>query len=156
MKLKARPATIKDKAQLLAWANDKEIRRRSFKTRRITKKEHDKWFANVLADHDNQQLFIIENHSASSCGQVRFSRTDGDDWEIHFSMAAQFRGQKLGAQMIRVGLNAFVENSERSRITAKVKNDNVASLRSLAEAGFQMEGKCAPDDSEIILVYISK
>jgi UDP-2,4-diacetamido-2,4,6-trideoxy-beta-L-altropyranose hydrolase len=154
--LKARLATIKDKAQLLAWANDKETRKRSFMTRRIISLEHDKWFTNVLADQDNQRLFIIENRDTSSCGQVRFSRTDGYDWEIHFSMAAQFRGQKLGAQMIRVGLNAFVDNSQRSRITAKVKTDNVASLRVLAAVGFQIEGKCGSDDSETRLIYISK
>lgn len=140
----------------MAWANDNEIRRRSFKTRKITYKEHDKWFANVLADQDNQRLFIIENQDTSSCGQVRFSRTDGDDWEIHFSMNVQFRGQKLGAQMIRAGLNAFVEISERSRITAKVKNANVASLRVLATAGFQIEGQCGSKDLETRLIYISK
>lgn len=153
--LKARLATIKDKAQLLAWANDKEIRRRSFMTRRITNEEHDKWFTNVLADQDNQRLFIIENQDTSSCGQVRFSRTVGHDWEIHFSMTAQFRGQKLGAQMIRAGLDAFVESAQRARITANVKNDNAASLRVLVTVGFRIEENRAPDESETRLIYIS-
>lgn len=153
MLLKARLATIKDKAQLLAWANDRERRSRSFITRTITNKEHSEWFANVIADQDNQRLFIIENHKSSPCGQVRFSRTGGYDWEIHFSMDAQFRGQKLGAQMIRVGLNAFVGNFQRSRITAKVKSDNVASLKVLAAVGFRIERKCGTDGSETRLIY---
>ena len=53
---------------------------------KVTKEEHDKWFSKVLADHDNQRLFILENNDKSPCGQVRFSRTERDDWEIHFSM----------------------------------------------------------------------
>ena len=156
MKLKARPATIKDKAQLLAWANDEEIRKQSFMTKKITKEEHDKWLSNVFADQNNQKLFILENHDTSPCGQVRFSRTDRDDWEIHFSMDPKYRGQKLGEHLIRVGLDVFLGKEHRSRITAKVKNDNAASLRVLAKAGFQIEKKYAPNDSEIRLIYISK
>jgi len=156
LKLKARPATIKDRAQLLAWANDKEIRKKSFMTRRITNEEHDKWLSRVLADQENQCLFIMENQDASSCGQVRFSRNGGDDWEIHFSIAAQFRGQKLGAQMIRAGLDAFVENAQRSRIIAKVKKNNTASLRVLANVGFEIDEKNKSNDLETRLVYIPK
>lgn len=154
--LKARLATIKDKAQLLAWANDKEIRRRSFMTRRITIIEHDKWFTNVLADQDNHRLFIIENRDTSPCGQVRFSRTERNNWEIHFSMASHYRGQKLGVKLICAGLDVFLGEGNKSRITAKVKNDNAASLMVLATAGFQIEKKSASNDSETRLVYIPK
>ena len=154
--LKARLATIKDKAQLLIWANEKEIRKQSFMTKRITKEEHDKWLAKVLADQSNQRLFILENLDASPCGQVRFSRTERDDWEIHFSMDSQYRGQRLGVQLIRAGLDVFLGQEQRSRITAKVKNGNAASLRILATAGFQGEESCAPNDSETRLIYIPK
>ena len=156
MNLKARFATIKDKAQLFLWANDTEIRKQSFMTTKVTKEEHDKWFSKVLADHDNQRLFILENNNQSPCGQVRFSRTERDDWEIHFSMDPQYRGQKLGVQLIRAGLDAFLGQEHRSRITAKVKNGNAASLRILATAGFQGEENCAPNDSETRLIYIPK
>jgi RimJ/RimL family protein N-acetyltransferase len=156
LKLKARPATIKDKVQLLIWANDKEIRKQSFMTKRITKDDHDKWLAKVLADQSNQRLFILEDLDACPCGQVRFSRADGNAWEIHFSMGAQFRGRKLGAQMIRAGLDVFLGKDQRSQIIAKVKKNNMASLRVLATAGFQIEGKCGSDNSETRLIYISK
>ena len=156
MKLKARPATIKDKAQLLLWANDEEIRKQSFKTKKITKEEHDKWFSNVLADQKNQRLFILENHDTSPCGQVRFSRTDRDDWEIHFSIDPKYRGQKLGVHLIRVGLDMFLGKEQRSRIIAKVKNDNTASLRVLAIAGFEIEKKCTSNNLETRLLYIPK
>ena len=156
MKLKARSATIKDKAQLLAWANDQKTRKQSFMTKKITKEEHDKWFSKVLADHKNQRLFILENHDTIPCGQVRFSRTDGDDWEIHFSIGAQYRGQKLGAQLVRAGLDVFLEQEQKSQITAKVKSENAASLKVLATIGFQKREKCAPDESETRLIYILK
>ena len=156
MKLKARPATIKDKAKLLVWANNEEIRKQSFMTEKITKKEHDKWLSNILADQNNQKLFILEKLDESPCGQVRFSRTERDDWVIHFSMDPKYRGQKLGEHLIRVGLDVFLGKEHRSRITAKVKNGNAASLRVLAKAGFQIKEKYAPNDSEIHLIYISK
>ena len=125
-------------------------------TKRIIKEEHDKWLAKVLADQSNQRLFILEDIDASPCGQVRFSRTERDDWEIHFSMDPQYRGQRLGVQLIRAGLGAFFGQEHRSRITAKVKNGNAASLRILATAGFQGEESCAPNDSETRLIYIPK
>jgi len=154
--MKARFATIKDKAQLLVWANDAEIRKQSFMTKKVTKEEHDKWFSKVLADKDNQRLFILENNDESPCGQVRFSRTERDDWEIHFSMDPQYRGQRLGVKLICAGLHGFLGEGHKSRITAKVKNDNAASLRVLAKAGFQIEKKSASNDSETKLVYIPK
>ena len=156
MILKARPATLKDQALVLGWANDDEIRKQSFITKKITKEEHDNWFSNVLADHNNQRLFILENHETSPCGQVRFSRTDRNNWEIHFSMASHYRGQKLGVKLIRAGLDVFLGEGNKSRITAKVKNDNAASLRVLATAGFQIDKKSASNDSETRLVYIPK
>ena len=125
-------------------------------TKRITKEEHDKWLAKVLADQSNQRLFILENLDASPCGQVRFSRTERDDWEIHFSMDPQYRGQRLGVQLIRAGLDVFLGQEHRSRITARVKNGNAASLRILATAGFQGEESCAPNDLETRLIYIPK
>ena len=138
----------------MAWANDQETRRQSFITRRITKKEHDQWFSKVLADHKNEQLFILENQDIRACGQVRFSRSDRDNWEIHFSIGPEFRGQKLGAQMIRTGLDIFLERRIISTITAKVKSDNVASLKVLLRAGFQIKEKCVPGNLEVRLVYI--
>jgi RimJ/RimL family protein N-acetyltransferase len=156
LKLKARPATIKDKARLLAWANDQEIRRQSFMTRRITKQEHDQWFSKVLADHNNQRLFILENHDTSPCGQVRFSRSDGDDWEIHFSMDAQYRRRGMGSEMLRVGLDAFLGKQKASLITAKVKINNYASLKVLAKAGFQITAKSVSGNLEAKLIYTPK
>jgi len=147
---------LKDQAQVFVWANDKEIRKQSFITRKITKEEHDKWFSNILADHNNQQLFILENHETRPCGQVRFSRSDKDDWEIHFSVDSHYRGQKLGVRLINVGLEVFLRKEPKSRITAKVKNDNVASLRVLAKVGFQIEKQSVPNDSETRLIYIPK
>ena len=38
-------------------------------TTKVTKEEHDKWFSKVLADHDNQRLFILENNDKSPCVQ---------------------------------------------------------------------------------------
>lgn len=156
MILKARPATLKDQALVFVWANDDEIRKQSFITRNITKEEHDNWFSNVLADHNNQRLFILENDETNPCGQVRFSRTANNNWEIHFSMDSHYRGQKLGVKLIRAGLDVFLGEGNKSRITAKVKNGNAASLRVLVTAGFQIEKISASNDSETRLVYIPK
>ena len=71
-------------------------------------------------------------------------------------MDPQYRGQGLGVQLIRAGLDVFLGQEHRSRITAKVKNGNAASLRILATAGFQGEESCAPNDSETRLIYIPK
>ena len=156
MKLKARPATIKDKAQLLLWANDQETRRQSFITKRITKKEHHQWFSKVLTDKHNQRLFILENDDKSPCGQVRFSRNDENDWGIHFSLDAQYRGQNLGRQMIRICLDIFKKNDQRLKLIAKVKKDNLASLKVLAAAGVEIEKNSSPDANNLKLIYITK
>ena len=156
MRLKARPATIKDKTQLLAWANDQATRRQSFIKRRITKKEHDKWFSKVLADYRNQRLFILENPDTSPCGQVRFSRSDKDNWEIHFSMDAQYRRRGMGSEMLQVGLDAFLGKQKASFISAKVKKNNLASLKVLAKAGFQITAKSESGDLEAELIYTPK
>lgn len=134
--LRARLATADDEARLLRWANDPITRKDSFSPRPITPAEHHQWFQRVLAD-DGSHQFIIETSQGAEVGPVRFQK-HGGDWEVHYAIAPEFRGRKLGRKLLGAALDEF-RREHRGRIIGRVKTGNPASQRIFQALGFDLE-----------------
>jgi UDP-2,4-diacetamido-2,4,6-trideoxy-beta-L-altropyranose hydrolase len=134
--VRARLAQGADEARLLRWANDPVTRRDSFSTRAITAEEHHQWFERVLGG-DGARQFIVETDRGAEIGQVRFQRKDGE-WEVHYAVAPEFRGRKLGSKLLGAALAEF-RNEYRGRIIGRVKTSNPASQRIFQALGFEVD-----------------
>ena len=132
--LRARYARRGDGACLLAWANDREAREQSFRSRKITPPQHRLWLRKMLAD-SGQRCFIILL-GRRKIGLVRFSQHAPREWEIHFNMNPRSRGKGLGSAFLREGILRFRREFPRVSLTAQVKPGNCRSLRCLAENHF--------------------
>ena len=124
--VRARRADSADEVRLLRWANDPVTRRDSFSHRAIGADEHREWFARQLRDESSRQ-FIVESDRGAELGQVRLQRHDAE-WEVHYAVAPEFRGRRLGIPVLRAALDEF-GREHRARIIGRVKTSNVASQK---------------------------
>lgn len=133
--LRARSAEAGDEARLLRWAND-PVTRDSFSRHAITAGEHHQWLQRVLSD-DAARQFIVETHQGAEVGQVRFQGHDGE-WEVHYAVAPEFRGRRMGTPLLRAALDEF-RPGHRGRVIGRVKTSNVASQKIFQALGFDRD-----------------
>ena len=129
--IRLRPATADDAALLLNWRNDPSTRSSSFETGEVQKREHISWLTSVLADKDRQLLIAEEN--GVPVGTVRADLCDGV-YELSWTVAPDARGRGVGKRIIMLVASQISEP-----IRAKVKSDNIASVRIAKHAGMVFE-----------------
>lgn len=135
--LNIRPAEWRDCRTIWKWRNDKTTREFSFNTEFIGFKEHKRWFGNVLRDKNRKILMIEKNRDA--IGIVRFDVGAKDRVaEININVAPEKRKQGLGLTATKNTCNYAFEELHVRKIIAKIKKENVPSLRMFSRAGFQI------------------
>ena len=147
--LQARSVTENDEMLLLEWANDVDTRRNAFAPGLIPIATHKKWLQKRLQDPSCCRLYIIESSHGQALGQVRFERGEGF-WEVHYSVAPQFRARGLGRSLLGAGLQKFNgEGNCDALVRGQVKMANIPSQRIFESLGF--ESRWNPDQE--IIVY---
>jgi len=151
--LHLRRARSEDSRLLWEWANDPVVRAASFSSAPISWETHCDWLARKLGENTSL-IFIAEDGTGTPCGQIRFdTRTDGD-WEVDVSIARTMRGRGFASELIRLGVQALVENDQGARVHALVKPANAASAKAFTKAGFEQIGVGdVHGDAAIHLVY---
>lgn len=136
-KVTVRPALSSDCALIWRWANDPEVRKRSFSSEEITWETHVNWFTRKLQDR-LCAIYIAIDEKNLPIGQVRIEKKDRHEAEIHVTVDTAKRGQGYGTSIIKCALEQ-VEANSLERVNAFVKNDNVASMRAFERARFHPE-----------------
>lgn len=131
-----RAAEKDDMQNLYNWRNDPDTRKASFNTEEVVLEKHVEWFNNSLVNK-NRSIFIMMNDEKESIGQIRFDR-EGNGAEIDITIAPEYRNQGYGVQALREGCKMYFNNFDVDHIIAKVKKDNIASLKAFEKAGFKM------------------
>lgn len=131
-----RPAVPADEGLLLEWANDPVTRASAFNTATISPDNHHAWFQSRLADPDTHRLFVVLRAPDVPIGQIRFDRKGTGEWEISYALGRVHRGRGLGAAMIEAGMEALRRAVGPVALVARVKPENLASLRTFERLGF--------------------
>jgi UDP-2,4-diacetamido-2,4,6-trideoxy-beta-L-altropyranose hydrolase len=134
-----RPAEESDCRQVFAWANDPVIRGASFQPQAISWPEHEAWFARTLADPDTR-FWIIMLHGDRPAGQVRFV-SHNEEAVISISLAAEYRGAGLGSLVIGTACRRLSAATGISVVHARIRKDNMQSIKSFTRAGFVVESE---------------
>jgi UDP-2,4-diacetamido-2,4,6-trideoxy-beta-L-altropyranose hydrolase len=136
-----RPANENDSRLLFEWANDAEVRAGAFSPESIPWERHEQWFADKMKN-PNCLIQIAEDEHAQPLGQFRVDWLSSGDGEIDVSVAREYRGEKYGRKIIRLGVEAaFAQRETGTRLHALVKLENKASARAFASAGFTNLGE---------------
>ena len=138
-KIYFRFAEYGDLEDLIKWRNDENTRKYSFDTKPINPEEHSKWFRNSLAN-PKRNIFVFFDKELKKLGQIRFDR-EGDKAEINITVNPEFRGKGIGTLALSKSSNIYFKNFDVKILVAKVKNENIASLKAFKNAGFNVYKK---------------
>lgn len=129
-----REATIEDSELLFKWVNDPDTRGNSFDTHIISRKEHEDWFAGVMAD--TKHILYIMMREETPIGQVRYELSNNTA-EISYSISPQERGKGYGKLIIHLAVMKIKSDyPEITKIRALVKPQNEASISCFEHNGF--------------------
>ncbi len=134
--MRARLAESADADLLLEWRNDPEVRQMSFSVAAVDPKTHRAWFAAKLKNRGGTRLYIVESADGHPVGQVRCERA-GSLWEVHYSLAAEFRRRGFGADVLQAAIESLSGEFGEIPVVGRVRSDNPASRRVFIELGFR-------------------
>ncbi|MDP6179257.1 MAG: GNAT family N-acetyltransferase [Desulfatiglandales bacterium] len=132
-------AKKEDCQRIFRWRNDPRVREFFFDSHEISYSEHHKWFEESLGRDDRIILIAYDGHRA--LGVLRFDMVKTEPWaaEIDVYVAPELQGLGFGKKMLSGGERWVKKNTEITKLFAKVKETNQASLRMFAHCGFQTE-----------------
>jgi len=130
-----REARKNDVKLYFEWTNDPYVRSQSFQTDEIQYKDHVHWFESKVAD--SKILMLLFSDKEDSIGQVRIEQKP-DENVISVSLAASSRGKGYGSRILRLAALEFHQRIGES-ISAYIRENNHASIRSFESAGFVLE-----------------
>lgn len=143
-------AQIEDMKDIYDLSNDDLVRANSFNQEKIQWEDHQKWFKNKL--EDEKSLFYVIRNDSDLIAQIRFDMND-EDAEISISIAPNFRGKGLGANLLKITSEKVISEKEAKKIIAYVKNDNAASKTIFEKAGYILKEK---DSGKLRYEYSAK
>jgi RimJ/RimL family protein N-acetyltransferase len=140
--IRFRKAETKDVDIYFNWANDPEVRQHSYNQESIPYEKHVEWFNRNINDPAHLFLIFFDPDENIPLGQVRFVKDSSKNAIISVSVDQHFRGKGLGTQVISLASVFFHEHDDASSVTAYIKQDNIASLKSFIAAGFVVKENC--------------
>ncbi len=123
--------------QIWEWANDAEVRLRSFNSEPIGWDTHLRWYESLLSD-SSAALLVAKDQDGAPLGQVRFV-PGSEGATISVSVAPAARGRGYAAPLIVAASRWWEKEHGNPLIHAFIKPDNEASLSAFRRAGFQAE-----------------
>jgi UDP-2,4-diacetamido-2,4,6-trideoxy-beta-L-altropyranose hydrolase len=138
-RLRLRKATAADRELLWRWANQPEVRARSFNSEYIPWDTHVAWFEKKTSD-PGCHIFIALDRDDTPLGQVRFDTCQAEVVEIGASICDNFRGKGYGAPLLRSAVAELFKTTAAQTVLAHIKPENKASIRTFEKAGFRPNG----------------
>ena len=142
--LTLRPAERSDAPLLLAWRNDPQARRWSRASDPVDPEHHERWLTDSLSRSD--RVLLVATDAAGPVGTVRWDRADHldpsishdrpDEWEVSITLAPNRRGAGLALDVLRAGEEYLAARHPVTAYLALVHDDNRASRRLFARAGY--------------------
>lgn len=131
-----RRAVEADSRALFDWRNDPTTREGSVSTDVVEWPQHETWFRASLAN-PSRRIYIaeIDGSVESRVGMCRFDR-DGDDAEVSINLNPAFRGRGISGAVLRAAIDAYRESEHPVGLIARIRPQNVASVRLFKSAGF--------------------
>jgi len=136
--LALRPVRAEDCRLIWEWANDPVARALSFSTEKIPWEQHVAWFESKRTD-PSIRFYIAVDKNDVPAGQIRY-QINGQAAVVSVSLAPEQRGRGYGVEIIQMGTRELWVTTKANIIHAYIKQDNIASIRAFAKAGFISAG----------------
>ncbi len=138
-KVKLKKTTINDIDTIYKWINHSSVRKNSFNSEKISKKENEYfWKKNINSKNYFAYTLFFQNKKDQSCGLFS-AKLDKRYFLINYLIAPKFRNLGLSKPLLRQGIKKLNNYKKKIKIVAKVKKNNILSILSLHSAGFTMQ-----------------
>jgi UDP-2,4-diacetamido-2,4,6-trideoxy-beta-L-altropyranose hydrolase len=134
-RLRLRPARWQDCEQIWQWANESTTRQASFQSKPIPWEEHVQWFRQKL-EEVNSIFWIAIDAQDCLIGQVRFDPISTEVTQISLTVAPNSRHQGFGVEILKAAIQQIFCNSKILAISAWIKPENSASIRTFEMVQF--------------------
>src|SRR5262245_46881674 len=145
--VKLRRARPDDAARLYEWRVDAETMRQSSAPPPESLDDQRKWLDRVLRDSDVALYVAYDDQRGVDVGTVRLDRRSEGEAEMSITVDPGERGRGYSHDLIARGIEA----AGNIRIVARVKPENVRSLRAFRALGF--DGREDADGELVRLVH---
>lgn len=132
-----------DSQYIWQWRNDPVTRQMSIHTDEVPWDRHRAWYAQ--AARDLGKVLLIASHDGTPLGMVRFDLHGADEAEVSINVNPALRGQGLSRPLLAAACAWAFEHLPLSQITARIKPNNLRSLRIFTGVGFVRE----PDPADL-------
>lgn len=121
------------------WRNNPDVRRRFFDPRELSYAEHKTWFFESLVKED--RILLIAQESGNPVGVIRFDLMGPEmrTAEIDIYVDPDKKGHGLGKKMLRHVEEWLRQNTDIRTMVAKVKDENMASVRMFKSCNFNTD-----------------
>lgn len=135
IRVRLRKVKLSDAEFLFDLRNDFVTRKNSFSQKKIKIEDHLNWLKKVLAS--NRKIFyIIIDKKRRSVGQVRFDVLKNTA-EISVSIKNKFRKKGFGKEAVGYSSLYFLDKFNNfKKIIARIKKDNIPSIKVFKKAGY--------------------
>jgi len=131
-----RKASASDMLSVFKLSNNSEVRNNSFHQKEILLEEHKIWFKNTINNPDI--YFLIVEVAKRFAGQIRYN-IEQNECVVGISVSSEFRGISLGEKALKESAKKFKQRFPNiNKISAYIKNDNIASIKIFEKAGYKM------------------
>jgi RimJ/RimL family protein N-acetyltransferase len=134
-----RKVNINDLNVFFNWINDPLVRKLSFNSKKVTLKEHEKWFLNKINDSNCIMLLFLKANNP--IGQIRIEKETLNQATISISISSENRGKGYAADMLKKASKYFHSKNPEFIINAFIKNNNLNSINSFEKALFKFQKK---------------
>ena len=136
--VKLRKARESDSFDIFSWRNDPETRKNSIAGgKKIPYENHKTWFEAKLKNTDTR--IYVATWGKYKVGVLRFE-IEKDFIEIGTNVNPAFRGKGFGTKIIGLGARKMYKETKKP-VIARIKNDNVASIKMCAKNRFFLQKK---------------
>lgn len=135
---------MEDAELLLRWRNDPVTRQNSINTSELALADHLTWLQKVLANPKRQLLVAMVDQRP--VGTIRADQDIDDSIQLSWTIAPDERGHGFGQGMVKAATKLFAGSK---RLVAKIKSDNIASLKIVQSLGFTRQ----PDADGLTIWY---
>jgi UDP-2,4-diacetamido-2,4,6-trideoxy-beta-L-altropyranose hydrolase len=133
-----RKAGLEDCERIYQWRNHPKVRKYFIDPREIDYRDHREWFEASLKRDDRILLMAYKN--GKPVGVIRFDivkEPHPDTFEIDIYVVPEIQGRGIGKEILRAGEDWLRENTSIRGLIAKVKEENVASVKMFIGCGFE-------------------
>lgn len=130
-------ATLSDAREVFNLSSDPVVRKNSFCQDLISWENHLAWMKKKLQS-PNCHFYLVKNHNGQLAGQVRFEFVENGKYEVSLSITSEYRGRHFSTCILVCAIQALQQTvGHAAELTARIKKDNISSLKCFQSAGFR-------------------